>query len=167
MRNVKEIFNAGRVRRWHTNPEMSWTEDYNDAHQGRVARILMALHPEPSLGLICAALTHDDGEFGPGDMSRDAKERWPELREMVSSAEDETVMKLWNIAAPVSDNISPSDYEWLKFADNLDAYMWSQHKNRPITRFSDWRKHREALFKFARSKDIVEELVLAIGHWHE
>ena len=73
MTNLSEIFKAGRVRRWHQNPDLSDTHDYNDGHAGRVARIILALHENPSKRLIIAALQHDDGEFVAGDISGPVK----------------------------------------------------------------------------------------------
>jgi len=158
---IAAIFNAGRVRRWHKNPDMSWTDDYNDAHQGRVARILLALHPSPSIRLIAAALTHDDGEAGPGDMRGDAKRQWPELRDMVRKLEAETYFKLWK-TPPVHESLSTPDREWLKFADSLDAYMWMIHKAPQLAAREDWYIAAVRLLSFAELHGVSNEVKTAM-----
>jgi len=146
MADLAAVFASGRVRRWHTNLDLSCTEDYNDAHQGRVARIILALHPDPSAGLICAALTHDDGERGPGDLSTDAKKN-PELRAIVEAEERKTAVKTWGKIWWLESD----EQKWLKFADRLDAYMWAKHKAPWVLVQDTWVKHRRELLDSVES----------------
>lgn len=164
MRNadIELIFNAGRVRRWHNNPVMSRTDDYNDAHQGRVARLLLALHPNPTLMLLVAALTHDDGELFAGDMTRPVKDGNPELREAVREIEDAGTCEIWGIEKPIE--LSPIDQEWLKFADRLDSYMWMLHTNPELSRRSDRICARQDLEQFARKHDIWYDICRVISY---
>lgn len=159
MINLNTIFNAGRVRRWHSNAEMSWTEDYNDAHQGRVARLLLALHPKPSQMLIAAALTHDDGESFTGDMSFDAKKSNPQLRTMLKQAEDAAICVIWGLEETPHFRLSDDEKEWLEFADRLDSYMWTMHKLPRSLNHTGWARQREELLAFAEKKDILECLL--------
>ena len=71
------LYNAGAVRRWHTNPHMAHVVDTIDGHSGRVAKLILLLHPAPSMALIRAALTHDDGEHATGDVPYPAKAAMP------------------------------------------------------------------------------------------
>ena len=71
------LYNAGAVRRWHTNPHMAHVVDTIDGHSGRVAKMILLLHPAPSMALIRAALTHDDGEYAVGDIPGPAKSALP------------------------------------------------------------------------------------------
>lgn len=153
--NLQAIFDAGRVRRWHSNPDMSHTDDYNDAHQGRVARIILALHPNPSKRLIFAALMHDDGESLTGDFSFEFKRQFPALREQIRIAEHERIVELWGFQA----DLLPTDKKWLKFADCLDSYMWMVHKARHLAYRVDWAEQREWLIKTA------EELNVTLRDW--
>lgn len=152
--NLQSIFNAGRVRRWHSNPDMSWTDDYNDGHQGRVARIILALHPHPSTFLLSAALTHDDGELAAGDMCHDAKRENPELRAMIQKVEDAGTCNIWGISATPCSRLLPDEREWLKFADQLDSYMWMMYRKPALSMQTDWIAQYERLREFAIKHEI-------------
>ena len=156
MQVLSEIFNAGRVRRWHSNPDMSWTDDYNDAHQGRVARILLALHPEPSALLLAAALTHDDGELEAGDMNRNVKNANHELREMVRDLENQGRIKIWG-AIPETF-LSDKDKKWLHLADRIDGQMWMLHKNPNLMKRNDWIAERVAIEALADALGVLSEV---------
>lgn len=155
MTSLQAIFNAGRVRRWHKNPALSWTDDYLDGHQGRVARILLALHPKPSAALLAAALTHDDGEAGPGDMACDDKRANPVLAGLIGDLEHAKYVELWQ-SPPVADALPEADQAWLKFADSLDAYMWASHKAPGETGRNGWPEQRLGLIDFADREGILK-----------
>jgi len=120
---IRNIFRAGFVRRWHSNPDLCHTVDRIDGHSARVARIILALHPSPSVALIRAALTHDDGESVTGDMSAVMKQQNPVIASILALAEGVARRALWGHEPDLSDR----DRNWLKFADRLDAYMWAAH----------------------------------------
>ena len=101
------IFRAGRVRRWHSDADLSWTDDYNDAHQGRVARLLLALHPNPSAVLLAAALTHDDGELKAGDMGHALKRENPTLRDALQKVGDDTTPGMWSVPETPANSLLP------------------------------------------------------------
>jgi hypothetical protein len=119
--DILAIFRAGFVRRWHTNPDLGHTCDRIDGHSARVARIILALHPEPTLSLIRAALIHDDGESVVGDIPYPAK--IGRLGTEYRAAEGKAERAIWGDAPMLSGD----DLAWLKFADRLDAYMWAAH----------------------------------------
>ena len=123
MINLNSIFRAGFVRRWHSNADLCHTVDRIDGHSARVARIILALHPSPSVALIRAALTHDDGESVTGDMSAVMKRNNPVIAAHLAGAEYIARTDLWGLDPP----ICRVDERWLKFADRLDAYMWAAH----------------------------------------
>ena len=123
MTNLTSIFRAGFVRRWHSDPDMCHTVDRIDGHSARVARIILALHPSPSVALIRAALTHDDGESVTGDMSAVCKYGNPQLLSLLARVEYIARTDLWGL----DPNLVLADIQWLKFADRLDAYMWAAH----------------------------------------
>lgn len=130
------LFRAARARRWHTNARLAPTEDYLDGHQGRVARLLLALHPSPTLRLIGAALIHDDGEHVVGDLPGPSKSALPdELRAAFEDAEVAALEGVWG-ALP---ELTPQEARWLTFADRLDAAMWcAWHRPGDLGR-EDWR----------------------------
>lgn len=118
---LRQIFNAGRVMRWHTNPELAHTNDRIDGHAGRVGRIILALHPSPSVALLRSALIHDDGEIAVGDMKAPLKDKFPDIAAALSDVEADHRIKLWGH----DPSMTIDDALWLRFADRLDAYMWA------------------------------------------
>ena len=134
MTNLRNIFRAGFVRRWHSDPDLCHTVDRIDGHSARVARIILALHPSPSVALIRAALTHDDGESVTGDMSAVMKRNNPVIAAHLAGAEYIARTDLWGLDPP----ICRVDERWLKFADRLDAYMWASHHAPHIMDRDDW-----------------------------
>lgn len=119
MTDTTVIFRAGLTHRWHTNPFLASSCDRLDGHQGRVARLCLAIWPDASRDLIIAALTHDDGESVTGDI--------PAIRaksQDQNNAEEAERIKLWQRSLP---NLSEEDQERLSFCDKLDAIMWMLH----------------------------------------
>lgn len=149
MTNLDAIFYAGFVRRWHTNPDLAYTNDRIDGHSARVARIILALHPDPSFALIKAALIHDDGEAATGDMSAPAKRANPEMAESLAEVETSHRVKLWGIRGQMHLMLSAKEKKWLEFADRLDAYMWAaHHAPRAIDR-DGWPEAKDWIIKTA------------------
>jgi len=122
--SIRKAFLAGFVRRWHTNPDLAHTCDRIDGHAGRVARIILMMHPEPSVELIRAALIHDDGESVVGDVKAPSKDKYPVLFDAFAELESIEIYEMWDVHI---DGLNEIDSQWLKFADRLDAYMWAQH----------------------------------------
>ena len=148
------VFAAGRVRRWHGNILMSEVDDRNDAHQGRVARILAALHPSPSYALVMAGLTHDDGELRTGDLNGDVKRANPELREGVRKIENAAKFEIWGKTWTLTDE----EQEWLKFADLLDSYMIMKLHKSQLERRLDWKQHKAKIVAFAERHKTLDRL---------
>lgn len=122
--NLWQIFNAGRCRRWHTHPVMADYDDRLDAHQGRVARLAMALFPGDD-GLIRAALIHDDGEAIVGDVPNPVKNRLPQVaRDALDDMERIGIDRMWGYHPP----LSVDQAKRLRLCDKLDAIMWARHK---------------------------------------
>lgn len=144
MLKLIDIFAAARVTRWHTHPRLSLTHDPLDGHQGRVARIIMALHPAPSAQLLMAALTHDDGEHVTGDMPGETK---PDLSPGASSdliyMEQEAREKLWG---NVHTHVSGENADWLRLADRIDAFMWCGFHAAEELDKPEWRRARQWIF---------------------
>lgn len=143
MTDLREMFRAGFVRRWHTNPDMCHTIDPDAYHAGRVARLIIALHPSPSAILLAACLTHDDGEIAAGDMCGEAKRKDPELADRLEVVEAAKRIDIWGMdhVACLADD----DKAWLKFADRLDAYMWANFHAPHVMGCDGWPEARKRL----------------------
>jgi len=146
---LRNIFRAGFVRRWHTNPDLAHTCDRIDGHSARVARFILALHPKPSAALLEAALTHDDGESVVGDMPYSAKRG--SLGVELRDAEVRAASALWG-GSPL---LQGDDMRWLKFADRLDAYMWAAHHAPHVMDRDGWPEAREWLLDEAKELDDI------------
>ncbi len=131
--------------RWHTNPWLSRTHDRVDGHSARVARIIFALHPKPSMVLIKAALIHDDGEFAVGDVKAPAKDADPVFAGLLADREAVAREGIWGSDAPLTDD----EARWLKFADCLDAWTWARHHRAPMNR-DGWPQAMRWLFTEAQ-----------------
>lgn len=122
MTDLVSIFRTGLTRRWHANPDLADTCDRVDGHAARVARIVLAIHPAPSLAVVAAALQHDDGEGATGDMPWPFKASLPEpIRAAFASWETDAAREIWG------GRHADSDDQWIKLADRLDALMWARH----------------------------------------
>lgn len=157
MFDLTAIFRAGFVRRWHTNPDLAHTCDRIDGHGARVARIILAWHPDPSLELVKAALIHDDGESVVGDMPYPAKTG--RLGRAYRDAESAVAKKIWG-AFP---RLTGLDEAWLKFADRLDAYMWAAHHAPHIMDRDGWPEAWEWLAEVAADLGCLARLLDTIG----
>ena len=147
--NLPAIFRAGSVRRWHCHPELCNTGDRNDGHAARVARIILAMHPAPSLTLVAAALQHDDGESVSGDVPAEAKRRDPLLSDRLHVIETNAIVALWGDKA--ATRLNEEERIWLKFADRLDAYMWAFAHAPEIMGEVGWRSDWQAILRSAEA----------------
>ena len=129
--SLHQAFLAGFTRRWHCNPELAHTDDRVDGHSARVARIILMWHPELSVALIAAALRHDDGEMGIGDMCAPFKRARPDIADALAKIEDSVRFKIWN---SYDGDLTDTDAHWLVFADRLDALMWAAHHRADLSR---------------------------------
>lgn len=162
MIDLMAIFRAGFVRRWHTSPDLAHTCDRIDGHSARVARIILALHPDPSVDLLRTALIHDDGESVAGDVKAPTKDAFPVIAHALAEMEVQASVALWGSVA-YDDDPQPHGREWLKFADRLDAYMWAQHHAPHVMGRDGWPEAREWLEAQAISLGCVDAVLPVIG----
>ena len=150
MADLRAIWTAGRVMRWHIHPHLAGSGDRLDGHHARVARIILALHPEPSVDILRAALTHDDGEAVTGDRPYGFTPcDWCGDAEM--DARDE----MWGDKVGW---VSCPDGAWLRFADSLDAYLWAQHHAPQIMDQHEWQAHRGEIIALARALGVEDKV---------
>lgn len=132
--DIQSILLSGYVRRWHANPDLAHTGETLAHHHAQVAQIVMALCPDPSRDLIKAALHHDCGEMGLGDVSWPAKNENPKLEAMLATIEarNRSAMGLhWRLTG--------DERRWLKFADRLAAYAYMLQMAPRVASDDAWR----------------------------
>lgn len=156
---LSQAFRAGFVRRWHCNPELSHTSDRVDGHSGRVARIILMLHPNPSVRLIKAALIHDDGEIIIGDVKAPSKDANPDIAMWLYEVEANARESIWG----GDDALTDSDHDWLSFADRLDAYMWAKFHAPHVMGGDGWPEARIKLLSQAYVLNIVDDVFTSLS----
>lgn len=157
--SVRSIWNAGRVRRWHTHPHLSRTDDFNDGHQGRVARLLLALFPNVArdtllTGLI-HALTHDDGEAGTFDIPSPVAARvLPNVRDELAYQERAARQALWRDVVPHAPDGATA--QAVHLCDKLDAWLWMLHHHPALRLRSDWTKDADKIRALAIGLNVID-----------
>lgn len=119
---ITAIFRAGRLRRWHSNPDLAHTSESVAQHRGDVVAVIDCLHPAPSANLLRMAVRHDNGEAapGPGDASWTAKQAMPPaIREWWEAAERAAREAIHGPDLP----LTPAETDWLHFADRITALV--------------------------------------------
>ena len=140
MNQIARVFRAGFVHRWHTNPDLCHTVDRIDAHQGRVARLMLALWPETTAAALHYALTHDDGESVVGDAPATSKGAFDAVM-----AEASARRSIW----PGLVDLPAEDLARIKFCDRLDAFMWAKHHAPHTLKADGWPEARQWLQEHA------------------
>jgi hypothetical protein len=138
--NILRTWGAGRVARWHTNPDMSDSGDYVDGHQGRAAVLAYLLWPD-DLVTVAATAVHDQGERGPGDVSYPFKRSNPGIRKALEDAEDIEMG---------GQGLRPFlltflQKERLAFVDRLDCYLWAYYRRPSVLKEASWAAARTHL----------------------
>lgn len=136
-RDLPAILASGYVTRWHHDPQMALAPvEHVAAHHCRVAQIILALHPSPSLAMIDAALHHDCGEMGVGDVSGVAKIWNAKLAHEIEMTERVT-RRFMRVDLVVSEE----DRDWLRYADMRAAYEHVHHVRQDLLATRDWQEH--------------------------
>lgn len=113
------LWASGFTRRWHMNAALSWLDDYDCAHQGRCAMLVMALFPDHSPSLLRAAVTHDAAEFMVGDLSAPFKRAGGKV------AQDHGALEAEVLAAMGLDfDLSKFERRCLKLVDRIDGLLF-------------------------------------------
>ncbi len=161
MTDLRAIERAGRVRRFHANPDLCDTFDPVGYHAGRVARICMALWPDCSAELLKAALTHDDGEGGAwGDVPGPAKALMPGIaRQAMEEAEYQALYRLWGR----DFTLTHPERKRLHFADKLDAFMWCQRHAPDALDRDEWARARAWLRDNAIALGVADKVAGVVG----
>jgi hypothetical protein len=134
--SLYDIIRAGRVARWHANPDMAHIRETNAEHQWMVAVILLQLLPKDAAPLaeqlIFAALHHDVGEV-IGDLPAPFKDRRPEVAALHAEEEakvrEEMGAGFW---------LTAEERDWLSLADRLAAWVHVAHHRPELLDGDGW-----------------------------
>lgn len=120
MKNHNKHYLSGKVTRWHTN--FGVYPQTNADHQHGVANLILEYHPEPSLNLLKAALNHDVGEYGVGDVKSPAKKKNSKLKDLLDEVERDYRTEI----SPIRLTFGLDDQEklWLAWADSQEALFF-------------------------------------------
>jgi 5'-deoxynucleotidase len=138
--SLRKILRSGYVTRWHSNPDLAHIRETLAEHHARVAQIILAYHPCPSLALIDAALHHDAGEMIVGDLPGPFKHAHPAISTAHARAENEALRRMGVVI-----NLTPTEALWLKYADMHAAYEHVLHVAPRIAEQPEWVAHSVAM----------------------
>lgn len=153
MNNILKAWNAGLVRRWHTQAELCDTVDYDSGHQQRCTIMLLLFWPDAPRWLIIACLIHDQGECDAGDMAGPAKAKHPEIRTLLQIVESDSVRE----QGFPQFALTPEEKRRVKFVDYLDSYIWMLRNKFSMAKKVAWQKQLEHLYNEADDLGIALE----------
>jgi hypothetical protein len=151
---ILKSWTAGFVRRWHTNPELCDTVDYDSGHQQRCALLLLGFWPGCSRNALVRALIHDQGECDAGDMAHPAKVKHPVIAELVWDVELDSIEQKQNLHWP---QLAPYEQKRQRFVDYLDSYLWMWRHKPTMMRKPQWENHANELGEQALALGILVE----------
>ena len=143
-RALSQILRGGYCTRWHANPDLAHIRETLAEHHGRVAQIILALHPSPSITLIDAALHHDAGEPIVGDLPYPFKLANPEFAAAHADIEDRERERLG-----CHHYLTDKEQAWLRFADRLAGWMHVSMVAPHLLARPEWREEEARLAKTA------------------
>jgi len=150
---LQNIYESGRVLRYHANPWMSIFGQTDADHQWGCAALLFKLHPNPSIQLIKAAIFHDAGERWAGDMPYPAKIAAPEVAEAHGVVEHQMAAD----AGVPTYHLSDNEQLWLKFADRLESHFFTLVNRPEIVK----------TIGFAAQEELIKKQALELRVWSQ
>lgn len=128
--NFNDVYDTGRVRRFHTLPDYSGGAAQSVAeHSWGVALLVCELCRRigeiPNAALLLTALLHDAEEVYTGDTPATAKWRWPGLARELNLATAEVQKEL-----RITTDLTDRELWILKWADSLELYVYAQRRVR-------------------------------------
>lgn len=116
--DIFRILDSGKVRRWHTNPQLSTTLQSDADHTWGVIAIAEYLCKDlVDLNFMRFALYHDCGEIAIGDISSVVKMRRTDLSILIKECENKEIKRM-GIEMP---KITPEQKRLMKLSDILEA----------------------------------------------
>lgn len=151
--NILHSWNAGLVRRWHCNPQLNDTVDYDCGHQNRCAILMLHFWPDCTREQLIDILTHDQGEIDAGDMAYPIKRKHPEFSALLHSVEMQSII---DQDLPLFDLSRDAD-DHRRWIDMLDSYCW-MIRNKPSMRHKqEWKVQRDMLFSNANTFNVYDK----------
>lgn len=120
--NKLDVWDSGRVRRWHTHPHIA-PQNVAD-HSWGVVAILYLICAHPSRVLIKAAVFHDIAEIHTGDVPSGAKWAFPELKKVSDDCE-KVVQDKFNLVPELEED----EMRLLKWADLMELALYCHHES--------------------------------------
>lgn len=154
LRDLRAILAGGYCTRWHAYPALAHIRETLAEHHARVAQIILALHPAPSVALIDAALHHDAGEPFVGDVPAPFKRANPELAAAIGAAEDRALEGIG-----VRVDLSYREAEWLALADRLAAFLHVGHVRPDLLESSEWQAEGVKVLAMARAFGLEHRII--------
>jgi 5'-deoxynucleotidase YfbR-like HD superfamily hydrolase len=111
---------GGNVLRYHTWPIIG--EQTNGHHTFNMVAMLLALHPNPSVGLIRAIMYHDTAEHEIGDVPSPGLRDYADLGRAYHKAQNSYLFKHFDLNV---DALSHRDRDWLNSLDKLDCLLFA------------------------------------------
>lgn len=153
MNNILKAWNAGFVRRWHTQPELCDTIDYDSGHQHRCTVLLLLFWPDAPDWLVIATIIHDQGECDAGDMAGPAKTKHPEISTLLQIIESESIKQ----QGFSHRELTAEEKRRVKFVDYLDSYIWMLRHKSSMSRKVEWKKQLKELYEMADNLSVSEK----------
>ena len=146
---LHDIWRSGFVRRWHSNPDMAHTAQTNAQHQWGCAVLAHRLFPV-DYELLVAALLHDVGEDGVGDISGPAKSRHSDLKAASENAEADRFSSL-GIDVPIKTL-------QLTLVDRIEGYLWARHHMPSLMSRDGWPEMLNGIYALADHLNVGPEV---------
>lgn len=120
--SLENIFESGRTRRYHANPQLCHFNQTTADHSWGVVAVLLHIHPNPTVNLLAHAIFHDSGERWAGDLPYPFKQQAPQITKAHEQIEHQLAE---DNGIPVYP-LTPEEYRWLNLADRLESYLWTK-----------------------------------------
>lgn len=116
-----DVWDSGRVRRWHTHPHIT-SQNVAD-HSWGVVAILYLICESPSKNLIKAAVFHDIAEIHAGDIPSGVKWAFPEMKSASDKCEQIIQTKFG-----LMPELTEVEQRLLKWADLMELALFCNHE---------------------------------------
>ncbi|MGI4214935.1 HD domain-containing protein, partial [Klebsiella pneumoniae] len=119
--NIQAALRSGGVQRYHAQPDIP--PQSTAEHMWGVAMLVMMFYPTASVTLLKAALSHDCGEVGLGDMPSPTKQAAPGVRQILKDMELDNMSSLG--LEPWEEHLSETEKAALKICDVLEGLQYT------------------------------------------
>lgn len=157
-----DLWNSN-THRWHASRchALRNSGDDTDAHAARCYRLLISINPTASVYLRDAVALHDVAERVTGDTPWGAKFASEDLRSVLVFLETLENKRLG--ISHIFEALTPDEWDWVKLADRLDAYLWcAQVAPAELTR-DDWQDAFADILHRANMLGVFEAVTNLIG----